>query len=618
MTNYKFKNYTEQEKRLFIAAGLDPDDKRTCCLIDMNGDPIRVIKKPPIVPLEIIHHPDAPAFKHEKNPGLIFTQLIQELQSPNINTANKEFKSLLQQAGKVNLWFYLKYIASYSGPYGDVTDHLHRDLANFRQSQLKPGARGAVFIPRSHYKSTVFTHGANGWELIRNPDLRIGLGSNIIDRSQEFMRMTQSQFDDNELIAWLYPEYCPAKSLKTGKTIAKRWNSREMVMPNRSRNMPEPSIKPIAVGGSTAGNHFDLLSLDDIIGDKQLDSDHMSGTEMQKITNWFKSSSRTLLTDPATGRITLAATRYAIDDTYEDLMTDCCGQFGNWDEVNYPLKRNGEWDIYYKMAIERNKIVFPEAITKSMLDKLREDDWWTYVTQYLNNPHIAGASEWTDFDVKKFTVDYDETYGHRIWLNGEEKPLYVEDMDVKIGIDPAASDRKARATTSRSAITVLARDARNRIFLLDVSAGYWRPSQLFDNMFRLHKKFRRYNPSTHLEQMGAFKILGSLLREEEQKRNYFLNLRAVTKGTDKDNTIRANIEPILNDGRLYVIENNYNLLIQEVKTFPNGKLKDILDSITLAYQASRTPPSEEENRRRYKLQQESSWRNTGKNQLTGY
>jgi hypothetical protein len=253
-----------------------------------------------------------------------------------------------------------------------------------------------------------------------------------------------------------------------------------------------------------------------------------------------------------------------------------------------------------------------------MLDKLRVDDWWTYVTQYLNNPHIAGASEWTDFDVRKFTMDYDEQSGHRIWIPGAELPLYVDDMDVQIGIDPAASDRKARATTSRSAITVMARDSRNRIFCLDITAGYWRPSQLFNNMFKVHKKFRRYNPGTHLEQMGAFKILGSLLREEEKKRNYFLNLRAVTKGTDKDNTIRANLEPILNDGRLFAMESGYNLLIQEVKTFPNGKLKDILDSVTIAFQSSRTPPSEDEMKRSYKIKQESSWRNTGKNALTGY
>jgi hypothetical protein len=118
--------------------------------------------------------------------------------------------------------------------------------------------------------------------------------------------------------------------------------------------------------------------------------------------------------------------------------------------------------------------------------------------------------------------------------------------------------------------------------------------------------------------MGAFKLLGPLLREEQEKRNYYLNLRAVTKGTDKDNTIRANIEPILNDGRLYVIENNYNLLIQEVKTFPNGKLKDILDSVTLAYQASRTPPSELELNERYTRKKESAWRSKGKNALTGY
>ncbi len=602
--NFQFSNFSDEQNRMFLEANLDPSDPRTCCLVDSNNDPIFVIKKPPIVPLEIVHHPEAPAIK--------------ELQSDNVDTNNKEFKSLLQQAGKVNLWFYLKYLAGYSGPYSDLTDHLHRDLANFRQRQLKPGSRGAVFVPRSHYKSTVMTHGANGWELLRNPDLRIGLASNVIDRSQEFMRMTQKQFDDNALIEWLYPEYCPQKSLKTGKILSKRWNSKEMVMPNRSRNLPEASIKPIGVGGSSAGLHFDLLSADDIIGDKQLDSEHMSGVEMQKITNWFKSSSKTLLTDFATGRISLAATRYATDDTYEDMMLDCKEQWGNWDEVNYEKKKDGTWDIFYKMAIERNEIVFPESITKKMLEETKRDDWWTYVTQYLNNPHIASISEWTDFDMRRFDLEYTDTHGYRIWLPGQEKPLYVEDMDIQIGVDPAASEKKARASTSRSAITVLARDARNRNFILDTRAGYWRPSQLFENMFQMHKKFRRHNPATHLEQMGAFKMLGSLLREEQDRRKYYLNLRAVTKSGDKDQTIRSNLEPILSEGRLFCNETCYGTVNQEIKTFPNGKLKDVLDSVTLAYQATHLPPSVEEREDYEQKRLEKEYSSFGRSSLTGY
>jgi hypothetical protein len=391
-----------------------------------------------------------------------------------------------------------------------------------------------------------------------------------------------------------------------------------MVMPNRTHNLPEASIKPITVGGSTAGNHFELLNLDDIVGDKQLDSTHQSGTEMLKIDNWFQSSSRTLLTDWTTGRINLAATRYAIDDPYEYVMNNAKSAWGNWAEIPYDIQPKGTWDVYYRMAVEAGKIVFPEAITFEGLAEIKKDHWWTYVTQYLNNPHLASTSEWTDFDLKKFTLDYSPEFGHLIWIPGAEKPLYVEDMDVQIGIDPAASEKKARASTSQSAITVMARDHKNRCFLLEVDAGYWTPTKLFDQMFRKYNTYRRYRPTSWLEQMGAFKLLGPLLREEQVKRGNTINVRPVTKTGDKDQVIRAQLEPILSDGRMFIRDNQYEKVIHQVHTFPNGLLKDILDSIALAYQGTHKPPSSEEVERRAETANRRKWLTTSRSKLTGY
>jgi hypothetical protein len=270
------------------------------------------------------------------------------------------------------------------------------------------------------------------------------------------------------------------------------------------------------------------------------------------------------------------------------------------------------------MAVEAGKIVFPEAITFEGLAEIKKDHWWTYVTQYLNNPHLASTSEWTDFDLKKFTLDYSPEFGHLIWIPGAEKPLYVEDMDVQIGIDPAASEKKARASTSQSAITVMARDHKNRCFLLEVDAGYWTPTKLFDQMFRKYNTYRRYRPTSWLEQMGAFKLLGPLLREEQVKRGNTINVRPVTKTGDKDQVIRAQLEPILSDGRMFIRDNQYEKVIHQVHTFPNGLLKDILDSIALAYQGTHKPPSSEEVERRAETANRRKWLTTSRSKLTGY
>jgi len=104
-------------------------------------------------------------------------------------------------------------------------------MGNFRQEMIeRPNSKAAGFIGRSHFKSSIWTHGGNSWLLLRNPNVSIGLASSVMDRSMEFLHYTQDTFKSNELFGLLYPEYVPADR-QVG------WNDERMTLPNKTRNL---------------------------------------------------------------------------------------------------------------------------------------------------------------------------------------------------------------------------------------------------------------------------------------------------------------------------------------------------------------------------------------------
>lgn len=533
-------------------------------------------------------HPEAPLFSEASDAASILRDLVDEGSSGRFS-ATEKMRQLFRQAGFVSLWFYLRVIAAYSGPYSELNDSLHLDMANFYQRSDYPGCHAGGFLFRGGFKSSVWTHGGNGWDALRDPDITIGLASNIIDRAYEFLSITERTFDSNELFAWLYPEYVPDKNQK-------HWNDTEMVLPNRTRHRTEPTIKPFAVGGSTAGIHVQKLKLDDIIGDKQLNSDRGCSADMYRIGNWLQQSLPTLVSSWRSSRVFIVGTRYANDDVYEPIMASTKAVFGCTEDYPYEVSPDGAWDIYYRRAIEHGEAVFPEHITKEGLEELARTDWWTYTTQYMNDPRGASINELSSYSPRQCSLEIDprnnepfiqlveSEYGDQ----GFEK-VYLRDCNVIIAGDPASSESRISSKTSRSALVVLATDYKERRFIVQIQADYVETLSFFDWIFNAKTKFPM--AATRLEAQGPYRMLVKLIQAEERNRHLPLNLLPVTATGDKDARIRTELQPRLERSQVYIVEGFYGLFVSELKGFPTSRKKDILDALSIALKASSIPRS---------------------------
>ena len=563
--------------------------------------------------IEFVRHPKAPMFNDPTQGKKIIEKLINDITKDPVHFEfTDEILEIYRQASLVSLWFFLKFVAGFSGPYNDLNDSLHISMCNYRQRQLQAGARGAFFIFRSGFKSTIATHGANAWEILREPNIRIGMVSSKVEMAQMFMYATMRIFDSNELIAILFPEFVPEKNAEGSVKNGIDWTNKQFTIPARTRQMPEPTMKCAGAAGSTQGIHCDLLSIDDVVGEKQLNAYHEASEEMIKITNWIKSNVETLLISPKYSRVFLAATRYSLEDPYEHIMWDAYEHIGNWDAVPYTINPDGVWSVYYRQAVERGRLSFPEKISFKFLKRLKETNYWGYITQYMNNAHAAELSEFASYQIKEASIDFETGRGYRITYQREGRPYTqpLENFEVTIGIDPAASSSRTSARTSRTAIVVVARDSHDMRVYIDGATGYFTTVQFYDNIFRLYNKYKNYVKSTNFEAGGPFKFVYDTLIEEQKKRSTFIGLRKLLPLPDKDGKIRNFFQPLLEKKLIAACHPIKDFLADELKTFPGGNLKDTLDACELANRYSFRPLSSKELR---DLESEKTYRSDVRN-----
>lgn len=536
--------------------------------------------------LSITPHPEAKDFKDFSKAKELMEQVIIASTSPNFNP-NEELRDLMRQFCLVNLWFFIKFICGHSGPYNKINSSLHLEMCNWRQSAscMSPHARGAGFVFRGAYKSTIWTHGSIPWEIIRNPNIRIRVTSSRVDKAEGFRDIAKRTFDSNELFAYLFPEHVIKKS--TGGFIT----------PARTRNFPEPSVKVGSTGGASAGDHHDLLLMDDLIDEQDLNVENLATIEMENKINWFKRCEQPLLIPGEGGRVLVYGTRYAVDDLYDIMWKDCRSLEG-YQEVECNINPDNKWDIYYRKIIENGKSIFPEAFSIQDINKMLKDDSWTAMTQYFNDPKESGLIEFHAKNVQECKLIWNEdgSGGVKVYknVNNEIETSYtpLSSLNIELALDPAFTYKGVTAKTSRTALVVGGKDWEDNGYLLGIVAGYFEISKTFDIIFKLIDMFGGNIKGLLIESNAQQKVLEGLLKEERIKRGIHIPIYPEASTTDKDARIRSTLGHFTTKDKLFVEEDSLNLFLEEFSVFPMSKYKkDILDASEKVLSHLRKPSS---------------------------
>lgn len=180
---------------------------------------------------------------------------------------------------------------------------------------------------RGHYKSTIITFGLTIWEIIRDPEITIGIFSDTNKVAKAFLRQIKSELETNKELRALYPEIFWGNPRKD----APKWSEDEGICVKRKSNPKEQTVEAYGLlDGQPTGRHFRLRVYDDVVTVDTV------GTEDQiaKVTD------RLALSDnlgSEGGRKRYVGTFYHAADSYVKLIAT-----GSVKPRIYPATDNGE------------------------------------------------------------------------------------------------------------------------------------------------------------------------------------------------------------------------------------------------------------------------------------
>jgi hypothetical protein len=220
----------------------------------------------------------------------------------------------------------------------------------------------------------------------------------------------------------------------------------------------------------------------------------------------------------------------------------------------------------------------------------------------MNDPQETGLAELVSYKTKDADMEYDEKrqtwyiYWKEAIGNGSfldvRHPL--EEFDLIQACDPAGTEKRVSSRTSRSVVGVMATHSSGRKIILSINAGYVEPTVMFEWMFGNKRKFKGFLRTTYFEANAGFRALANVLKEEQNRRGEFLNLRTFPSTGDKTVRIRNDLQPEYEKGNIYALKNCKDILDDEKNSFPQSNRMDVLDVVSTLIRNSIKPPSEDE------------------------
>lgn len=177
--------------------------------------------------------------------------------------------------------------------YKDVNLRTHGNVIQCLERESK---RKLVVMPRGSLKSTICTIAYPIWCLLKNPNERIIIDSEVYTNSKNFLReITAHMFNPN--ITELFGEFYNKKN----------WTEGEITIKQRTVPKKEASITCSGIGAGKTSQHYSIAILDDMNSPKN--SSTIEGR--RKVIDHYRMYMSLLEPD---GTLIVVGTRYSDDD----------------------------------------------------------------------------------------------------------------------------------------------------------------------------------------------------------------------------------------------------------------------------------------------------------------
>ena len=295
--------------------------------------------------------------------------------------------------------------------------------------------------PRGHGKSTIGDVDFCITKVLRNPDIRIMIGSKTQTQASAFLKEIRTHFEQNVNLIRIFGDW--------KKSWDNVWNDKEFTVNRRTVIKKEATVSALGASGAVVSKHFDIIIGDDLVGFEN------ARTEAQRkvLKEWFYSSLYPTL-EPD-GEIHILGTRYSPMDLYEDLIKS----------KNY--KVNVQQAITIKDGQEVS--LWESKFSLEKLRSIREEAGLIiFNMQYQNNTELAKGKIFKYKYFKHFEeyeVDYALNRVRVKVLDAQGVPFWIP-VRIYMGADLAISEDET-SNNDYFVLTVIGVDKNKNVYVLD-------------------------------------------------------------------------------------------------------------------------------------------------------
>ena len=295
--------------------------------------------------------------------------------------------------------------------------------------------------PRGHGKSTIGDVDFCITKVLRNPDIRIMIGSKTQTQASAFLKEIRTHFEQNVNLIRIFGDW--------KKSRDNVWNDKEFTVNRRTVIKKEATVSALGASGAVVSKHFDIIIGDDLVGFEN------ARTEAQRkvLKEWFYSSLYPTL-EPD-GEIHILGTRYSPMDLYEDLIKS----------KNYKI--NVQQAITVKDGQEYS--LWESKFSLEKLRSIREEAGLIiFNMQYQNNTELAKGKIFKYKYFKHFEeydIDYDLNRVRVKVLDSQGVPYWIP-VRIYMGADLAISEDET-SNNDYFVLTVIGVDKNKNVYVLN-------------------------------------------------------------------------------------------------------------------------------------------------------
>jgi hypothetical protein len=300
---------------------------------------------------------------------------------------------------------------------------------------------------REHYKSTIITFAGAIQEILKDPDITIGIFAHTRGIAQKFMRQIMMELQSNNTLKSAFPDIL----YRTPEKSSPRWSLDNGLLVKRSSNPKEGTVEAWGlVDGQPTSAHFKLRIYDDVVTRESVTTPE----QVKKTTEAWELSDN-------------VGTRYSFADTYQSIIDR-----GSLEERIHPATDDG--------TANGNPVLL--SVEDWEKKKVTQGEY-TIACQMLQNP-LSGQQA-------TFKVEWLTYYDIRPSI-----------LNVVVMCDPARSKKK---DSDNTAFAVVGIDSASNKYLLDGFRHKMKLSERWEALKMLRRRWMSM-PGVQLVKCGYEKF----------------------------------------------------------------------------------------------------------------